>query len=73
MSISSKHLKCTCVKRLLLGRQSFYAPVKAVIDGDLCEQYNLLPMDKKRAIAQELDRMPVEIQKKIEDMRVLAA
>ena len=46
---------------LLAGRdhlmyKSFYAPVKAVIDGDLCEQYNLLPMDKKRAIAQELDR-----------------
>ncbi|CAG8605229.1 6855_t:CDS:10 [Paraglomus brasilianum] len=53
--------------------RSFYAPVKAVIDGDLCEQYNLLPMDKKRAIAQELDRTPAEIQKKIEDMRVLAA
>ena len=53
--------------------RSFYAPVKAVIDGDLCEQYNLLPMDKKRAVAQELDRTPAEIQKKIEDMRVLAA
>ncbi|CAB5324541.1 unnamed protein product [Rhizophagus irregularis] len=56
-----------------LQYRSFYAPVKSVVDGDLCEQYNLLPMEKKRMIADELDRTPAEIQKKIEDMRVMAA
>ncbi|CAG8455093.1 129_t:CDS:10, partial [Racocetra fulgida] len=52
-----------------LQYRSFYAPVKSMVDGDLCEQYNLLPMDKKKMIAEELDRTPAEIQKKIEDMR----
>ncbi|CAG8532674.1 14314_t:CDS:10, partial [Acaulospora colombiana] len=56
-----------------LQYRSFYVPVKSVVDGDLCEQYNLLPMEKKRMIAEELDRTPAEIQKKIEDMRVMAA
>ncbi|CAG8467179.1 432_t:CDS:10 [Ambispora leptoticha] len=56
-----------------LQYRSFYTPVKSVIDGDLCEQYNLLPMEKKKMIAAEFDRQPSEIQKKIEDMRVMAA
>ncbi len=38
----------------------------------MCEQYNLLSGDKKRMIAEELDRTPAEIQKKIEDMRIRA-
>ncbi|KAI8990232.1 CPSF A subunit region-domain-containing protein [Pilobolus umbonatus] len=50
--------------------RSFYIPVRAVIDGDLCEQYNSLPGEKKRSIAEELDRSVAEVQKKIEDMRV---
>nr|CAG8441343.1 1268_t:CDS:10 [Entrophospora candida] len=56
-----------------LQYRSFYAPVKNIVDGDLCEQFNLLPMEKKRFLADELDRTPAEIQKKIEDMRVMAA
>ncbi|CAG8434541.1 5348_t:CDS:10 [Diversispora eburnea] len=56
-----------------LQYRSFYSPVKAVVDGDLCEQYNLLPLEKKKFIAEELDRTTAEIQKKIEDMRVMAA
>lgn len=50
--------------------RSFYIPVKSVIDGDLCEQFNSLPADKKRMIAEELDRSVSDVQKKIEDMRV---
>ncbi|KAI9278854.1 CPSF A subunit region-domain-containing protein [Phascolomyces articulosus] len=53
-----------------LAYRSYYAPVKSVIDGDLCEQYNSLPAEKKRLIADELDRTVAEIQKKIEDIRV---
>lgn len=53
-----------------LSYRSFYIPVKSVVDGDLCEQYNSLPSDKKRMIAEELDRTVSEVQKKIEDMRV---
>lgn len=45
--------------------RSYYAPVKGVIDGDLCERYPLLPNDKKQMIAGELDRSVREIERKI--------
>lgn len=49
--------------------RSYYFPVQNCVDGDLCEQYTLLPYEKQRQIAQELDRTPAEILKKLEDMR----
>jgi splicing factor 3B subunit 3 len=45
--------------------RSYYAPVKGVIDGDLCEQYLLLPNDTKMMMAGELDRSVREIERKI--------
>lgn len=45
--------------------RGYYAPVKGVIDGDLCERYALLPSDKKQMIAAELDRSVREIERKI--------
>lgn len=45
--------------------RSYYAPVKGVIDGDLCERFALLPHDKKQMIAGELDRSIREIERKI--------
>lgn len=58
----------------LLGRdhlafRSFYFPCKDVLDGDLCEQYASLPMDKRQSIAADLDRTPGEVLKKLEDVR----
>jgi splicing factor 3B subunit 3 len=53
-----------------LAYRGYYVPVHNVIDGDLCEQYNSLPAEKKRSIAEELDRTVMEVQKKIEDMRI---
>ncbi|KAF9585053.1 Splicing factor 3B subunit 3 [Lunasporangiospora selenospora] len=55
-----------------LSYRGYHVPVKGTVDGDICEQYNLLTGDKKRMIAEELDRSPAEIQKKIEDMRIRA-
>lgn len=54
----------------LVGRdhlmyRSYYAPVKGIIDGDLCERYRFLPSDKKQAIASELDRSVREVERKI--------
>jgi len=49
--------------------RSSYFPVKDVIDGDLCEQYTLLDASKQRMIAEELDRTPSEVMKKLEDIR----
>jgi splicing factor 3B subunit 3 len=43
--------------------------VQDVIDGDLCEQFPTLPLDLQRKIADELDRTPGEILKKLEDIR----
>eukprot|EP01136_Pigoraptor_vietnamica_P039230 Opistho-1_new@9770 len=59
----------------LLGRdhlsyRSYYFPCKSVIDGDLCEGFNALDASKRRSIAEELDRTPPEVAKKLEDMRV---
>ncbi|KAK1571910.1 hypothetical protein Q3G72_024778 [Acer saccharum] len=49
--------------------RSAYFPVKDVIDGDLCEQFPTLPVDLQRKIADELDRTPGEILKKLEEIR----
>lgn len=45
--------------------RGYYAPVKGVIDGDLCEMYFLLSNDTKMMIAGELDRSVREIERKI--------
>lgn len=45
--------------------KGYYAPVKGVIDGDLCERFSLLNRDKKAMIAAELDRSVREVERKI--------
>eukprot|EP01116_Phalansterium_solitarium_P022015 TRINITY_DN7109_c0_g1_i1.p1 TRINITY_DN7109_c0_g1~~TRINITY_DN7109_c0_g1_i1.p1 ORF type:complete len:1188 (+),score=598.46 TRINITY_DN7109_c0_g1_i1:160-3723(+) len=52
-----------------LHYRSYYWPVKDVIDGDLCEQFSSLDVEKQRSIAEELDRTPMEVVKKLEDFR----
>ena len=53
-----------------LAYRSSYYPVKNVIDGDLCEQYNTLDPTKLASIADELDgKTPAEVSKKLEDIR----
>lgn len=47
-----------------LSFRSYYYPVKNVIDGDLCEQYNSLEPAKQKSIAGDLDRTPAEVSKK---------
>lgn len=56
-----------------LSYRSSYIPVKATIDGDLCEQYNSLDPSKRKTIADELDRSTSEVSKKLEDMRTTYA
>ncbi|KAL2129121.1 hypothetical protein VTI74DRAFT_8198 [Chaetomium olivicolor] len=53
--------------------RGYYVPVKGVIDGDLCERFSLLPIDKKQMIAGELDRSVREIERKISDIRTRSA
>eukprot|EP00096_Caligus_rogercresseyi_P001884 TRINITY_DN1328_c0_g1_i3.p1 TRINITY_DN1328_c0_g1~~TRINITY_DN1328_c0_g1_i3.p1 ORF type:complete len:934 (+),score=262.89 TRINITY_DN1328_c0_g1_i3:215-3016(+) len=52
-----------------LSYRSSYFPIKNVIDGDLCEQYNTLEASKQKSIAEELDRTISEVSKKLEDIR----
>jgi len=52
-----------------MAYRSSYFPVKDTVDGDLCTQYPTLPAAKQRSIAEELDRSPGEVLKKLEDIR----
>lgn len=52
-----------------LAYRSSYAPVKAVIDGNLCEAFLRLPADRKHAAAQALDATPEDIAGKVTAMR----
>ncbi|CAN2389285.1 splicing factor 3b [Pristimantis euphronides] len=52
-----------------LSFRSYYFPVKNVIDGDLCEQFNSMEPIKQKSVAEELDRTPPEVSKKLEDIR----
>jgi splicing factor 3B subunit 3 len=49
--------------------RSYYAPVKNVIDGDLCEAYGKLSFEEQQKIAQQIDRNVGEVIKKLEDTR----
>ena len=52
-----------------LSFRSYYFPVKNVIDGDLIEQFNMVDLGKQKAIAEDLNCIPAEVSKKLEDMR----
>jgi len=52
-----------------LSYRSAFTTVKNVIDGDLCEQFTALEPAKQKHIADELDRSPMEVMKKLEDIR----
>ncbi|KAJ8329230.1 pre-mRNA-splicing factor rse1 [Batrachochytrium dendrobatidis] len=56
-----------------LAYRSFYTPVHAIIDGDLCEMFNVMVGDKKRGIAESVDRSVADVGKKLEDMRTRVA
>jgi len=54
-----------------LAYRSSYAPVKNVVDGDLCEFYPKLDIVKQRALAEEIMYSPAEVHKRLEDIRNL--
>lgn len=51
------------------GYRSYYAPIKHVVGGDLCDAYAHLPYDAKQKIAEQLNRSVGEVMKKLEDTR----
>lgn len=46
-----------------------FSPVCCTIDGDLCELFNQLGNEKKRQLAESLDRSVADIAKKLDDIR----
>lgn len=54
-----------------INYRSYYAPVKQVIDGDLCDAFNSLSHDEQSKIAEKLDPPCTvgEVMKKLEDTR----
>ncbi|XP_071549273.1 splicing factor 3B subunit 3 [Panulirus ornatus] len=52
-----------------LSFRSYFFPVKNVIDGDLCEQFNMVDPAKQRSISEDLDKTPNELSKRLEDIR----
>lgn len=64
--------------------RSAYIPVRDCIDGDLCEQYTQvcwvpcargdtsppqLPLEKQRTVAEDIDRTPGEVLRRLEEVR----
>uniref|UniRef100_A0A6S8VTF1 DNA damage-binding protein 1 n=1 Tax=Chaetoceros debilis TaxID=122233 RepID=A0A6S8VTF1_9STRA len=49
--------------------RSYYAPIKHVIDGDLCEMYGKLSFEEQKKVADKLERNVAEVVKKLEDTR----
>jgi splicing factor 3B subunit 3 len=52
-----------------LSYRSYYQPVKETVDGDLCERFGSLPYAKQKEFGDDVDRTPLEIMKKLEDIR----
>jgi splicing factor 3B subunit 3 len=78
ISTLEQHMRTELTAFGLVGRdhlswRGYYAPVKAVVDGDLCEAFARLPASKQSAIAGELDRTVGEVLKKLEQLRVTAS
>ncbi|KAJ2867958.1 pre-mRNA-splicing factor rse1 [Coemansia erecta] len=53
--------------------RSAFAPVRCVVDGDLCESFYALDANTRSAIADDVGRSQEDISKKLDDMRSLFA
>lgn len=78
ISTLEQHMRTELTTFGLVGRdhlswRGYYVPVKAVVDGDLCEAYATLAAGKQSNIAAELDRTVGEVLKKLEQLRVTAS
>ena len=54
-----------------LAYRGSYFPVKNVVDADLCEQFARLPSSVQKRIADDMERTPSEVVRKLEDLRSL--
>jgi splicing factor 3B subunit 3 len=76
ISALEQHMRteqASLVGRDHLSWRGYYTPVKAVVDGDLCETFAQLSGARQSAIAGELDRTVGEVLKKLEQLRVMSS
>ena len=52
-----------------LSYRSYFQPVRHTIDGDLCERFVSMSYAKQKEFADDVDRSPSEIIKKLEELR----
>lgn len=71
--VNSPYGLASLVGRDHMAYRGYYVPVKAVIDGDLCEKFGYLTYQRQQAIAQELGLSPADVNKKLEGLRVGSA
>lgn len=71
--VNSPYGLSSLVGRDHLAYRGYYVPVKAVIDGDLCEKFGYLSYQRQQAIAEELGLSPADVNKKLEGLRVGSA
>lgn len=56
-----------------LSWRGYYVPVKAVVDGDLCESFGALHVSRQAAIASALDRSVDEVLNKLDQLRAMSS
>jgi len=70
MHLRQESESASIVGRDHLAYRSYYVPVKNVIDGELCEQFNThLSPTRQGNVAEELVCTPNEVAKRLEDIR----
>lgn len=65
----SLDIQTVCLLYLIFFLCPVYLCLQNVTDGDLCEQFNSMDPHKQKSVAEELDRTPPEVSKKLEDIR----
>jgi len=63
-----EHHKPLCGNDHMRYRSSYY-PVKACIDGSLCELFGSLPHEIQKQISEELTKEPAQVKRKLENIR----
>lgn len=61
----------TLAGRSHLMHRSYYAAVKSVIDGDLCQMYSRLSEERQHQVAGALEMTPTDVLRQLEELQVL--
>lgn len=65
--------RVSLVGRDHLAWRGYYVPVKAVVDGDLCESFGALDVSRRAVIASALNRSVDEVLNKLDQLRAMSS